>query len=283
MFLCYFIMDYITYFGSIDKLKELFRKNYTLIDNVCVIYDETYTNLELDIIFIDKKIKSKLSSFLKENDVVAKINYFDRITFKEQFDKDLELNYVFNRFANSWHIYGITITDYYYNYLKKHFENEVVLHKTWEICVKDLVYTSRNSSGALIYNPNINKFLLIKHNLPNEEYWALPKGGVDEGELHSETAKREIFEEVGLKKVKIFDNINFGSFHTVYKSNKFWKAYGFYRPAITSEKNVKISHEHSDYAWLTFEELKEKISYPISKYIVIKLGSWILKKYQKII
>jgi len=275
-------MDYIAYYGSIDKLREFFRKNYSLVDTVYVVYDEQLNNLELDVIFWDKKLKTKLNTFLKNNNVDAKINYFDFDTFKEQFNKELDKEFVFNKFANSWHIYGRTITDYYFKYLKQHFENEIIPHKKWQVQIKDLTYVARNSSGALIYNPKLNKFLLIEHNLPNEEYWALPKGGVEEGELHSEAAKREIFEEVGLKKVKIFDNINFGSFHTVYKNNKFWKAYGFYRPAVTLEEKVYISHEHKDWAWLSFEELKQRISYDISKYCANKLGSWILKKYKKL-
>ncbi len=275
-------MDYMTYFGAIDKLKDFFRKNYSKVDTAYVVYDENLINLELDVILWDKNFKNKLIKFMKENSINANVTYFTLKEFEAQFNKQLNKEYVFNKFANSWHIYGKTITDYYFKYLKEHFQNEIFMHKKWSIAIKDLVYTARNSSGALIYNPKLNKFLLIKHNLPNEEYWALPKGGVEEGELHSDTAKREVFEEVGLKKIKVYDNINFGSFHTVYKFNKFWKAYGFYRPAITFEEQIKISDEHSDYAWLTFEELQNKISYNISKYLAYKLGSWILKKYNKL-
>ena len=272
-------MDYNVYFNSIDKLKAFLQKNYFLVDTAYIIFDESFSSLDLDIILWNNKLKSKLNKFIKDNNIPVNITYFTLDEFKAQFEKQLDKKFVFNIFANSWNIYGKSVTNYYFKYLKEHFADEQFSHKSWEISIKDLLYLARNASGALIYNPKLKKFLLIKHNI-TEDYWALPKGGVEEGELIDSTAKREIFEEVGLKKIKVLKDVNFCSFHTAYKNNIFYKAYGFYHPAVTFEKDIKISHEHSAFAWLSFDEIKEKISFPIAKYCVNKLGSWLLEKYK---
>ena len=51
--------------------------------------------------------------------------------------------------------------------------------------------------GVVIFR---GKILLLYKNVRNKyEGWVLPKGTVEEGEEHSETALREVMEETGVK------------------------------------------------------------------------------------
>jgi tRNA nucleotidyltransferase (CCA-adding enzyme) len=61
------------------------------------------------------------------------------------------------------------------------------------------------SYGAVIYKIANSEplFLLIKSK--KSERWGFPKGHIEEGETGIETARREIFEETGLKEIKFID------------------------------------------------------------------------------
>ncbi|MCL2144959.1 MAG: NUDIX domain-containing protein [Endomicrobia bacterium] len=61
------------------------------------------------------------------------------------------------------------------------------------------------SYGAVIYKIDNNGplFLLIKSKRSGR--WGFPKGHIEEGETGIETAKREIFEETGIKDIKFID------------------------------------------------------------------------------
>lgn len=59
---------------------------------------------------------------------------------------------------------------------------------------------SKQKAGAFIYDPERDKILLIQS---GGNLWGPPKGTVDFGETEINAAKREIFEETGLKFVEI--------------------------------------------------------------------------------
>ena len=58
----------------------------------------------------------------------------------------------------------------------------------------------RLNVGLIIVN-NYGKVLICKRK--NSNQWQFPQGGIDKGETPIEAAKREIFEEVGIKPSKI--------------------------------------------------------------------------------
>jgi 8-oxo-dGTP pyrophosphatase MutT (NUDIX family) len=62
------------------------------------------------------------------------------------------------------------------------------------------------SYGAIIYKINNSnpEFLLVKSK--RSKRWGFPKGHVEKGESELETARREIFEETGIKNLKFIDN-----------------------------------------------------------------------------
>ena len=64
----------------------------------------------------------------------------------------------------------------------------------------------RLNVGLIIVN-NYGKVLICKRK--NSNQWQFPQGGIDKGESPIEAAKREIFEEVGIKpsKIKILGKI----------------------------------------------------------------------------
>jgi 8-oxo-dGTP pyrophosphatase MutT (NUDIX family) len=63
------------------------------------------------------------------------------------------------------------------------------------------------SCGAVVYKMTqdmVPIFLLV--NSKRSDRWGFPKGHIEDGESETETAKREIFEETGIKSVKFIEN-----------------------------------------------------------------------------
>ena len=65
------------------------------------------------------------------------------------------------------------------------------------------------SSGAVVCKKENNEyFFLLVYSVKNKE-WSFPKGHIEKGETELEAAKREIFEETGIKDLKFIDNFKF--------------------------------------------------------------------------
>jgi len=115
-------------------------------------------------------------------------------------------------------------------------------------------------SQSRIIVQNKNKFLLLKLARGNPKYigrWQLPGGKLDQKETAKKGAIRELFEETGiereeLEKIKmITDPISFETHIFLTETNS---------------EEIKLSKEHSDYQWLTYDELKDKKEENISHY-----------------
>ena len=61
------------------------------------------------------------------------------------------------------------------------------------------------SSGAVVYKKEANQFyFLLVYSVKNKE-WSFPKGHIEKSETELDAAKREIFEETGIKEIKFID------------------------------------------------------------------------------
>ncbi|MBI5061413.1 MAG: NUDIX hydrolase [Candidatus Aenigmarchaeota archaeon] len=106
-----------------------------------------------------------------------------------------------------------------------------------------------HKTAAAIIEKN-GKFLLIQRkNIPEQGYWALPGGHVDEGETIYEAACREMKEEVGyieLEKKPLFSfvhDVRIGHRHECY----------VFRGAPSGK--IKASSDASAIKWMSLKEL----------------------------
>ncbi len=106
---------------------------------------------------------------------------------------------------------------------------------------------------------NYDSILLLQY---PQGHWSFPKGHIEEGDSdHFATAKRELLEETGISKVSIIDGwmskteYSFFSKGTPVTKQVFWYL------ANTDELNVKLSHEHTNYMWVNFDEASEQLTF----------------------
>ena len=140
------------------------------------------------------------------------------------------------------------------------------------------------SAGAVIFKRKNGKiFYLLLHypgasNRSKKDYWDFPKGHIEKGEKEIETVKREVFEETGLKNIKILDGFKETiKYFFKWEGKTILKFVTFYL-AETKEKEVKISFEHTGYEWLPFEKAVERLSFKNAKEILKKAHQFLKQK-----
>jgi dATP pyrophosphohydrolase len=117
---------------------------------------------------------------------------------------------------------------------------------------------------AHIFRENHNKmeFLLLKRS--NEVLypglWQMVNGHVEPGEKGYQTALREIEEETGLKPEMLWAAPNVNSFYS--HENDYIMLLPVFAAKVNSMADVKICHEHSDYAWVSREKAKKMLAWP---------------------
>lgn len=110
----------------------------------------------------------------------------------------------------------------------------------------------RHEIQAVIFDEvdNAKRVLLLKKiDFSAKRYrWRLLKGGVNNGETETEALQREIFEETGLKNVKIIGKVN--AYEFVFRSVKHMVS--SYMVKASSKETIKLQKtEVADFIWTT--------------------------------
>jgi 8-oxo-dGTP pyrophosphatase MutT (NUDIX family) len=121
-------------------------------------------------------------------------------------------------------------------------------------------------------------FLLLKHvTEKGNEFWKPPKGLVDAGEKLEETAVREVKEETGLdvRLVPGFRDV----LHFFYKKEgETVSKEVIYFLGEAKSKDVRLSYEHKDFAWLSPEDAIKKAKYGTDKESLRKAADFLKQK-----
>ncbi len=116
------------------------------------------------------------------------------------------------------------------------------------------------------------KYLLLHYRYG---HWGYTKGKIDDGETEKEAIIREIKEETGISQVDYIpgfkENIRYP---LVIMGNKFIKYVRFFL-GETKEKNVVLSFEHINYAWLNFEDAYNRLTYSNDKKVLKKADEFL--------
>lgn len=135
----------------------------------------------------------------------------------------------------------------------------------------------QTGATTMVFSINEKKVLLVRYNVYNQRHWDFPKGKQKKGEKLIETAKREIYEETGLI-IKNFD-LNFKAeynySYTKDSGELVEKRYNYFLAKIPKIKKIKISKEHSDYIWATFEEAMNLFEFDSQKEILRKVKNYL--------
>ena len=106
----------------------------------------------------------------------------------------------------------------------------------------------RFGAHAAIFNSE-GKVLLLKQTYTDKR-WGLPGGAVEAGETIYQAIKRECFEELGL-------DVEIEAFTGLYYHKEYNAQVGIFRCKLPKDGVIRLSDEHSEYAYFAIDELSE--------------------------
>lgn len=148
----------------------------------------------------------------------------------------------------------------------------MVLHSHQPICMPKpttgpLKVTRQKSVGAIIMNARNEVLILFSS---QNKYWEFPKGKVERGERELDTLKREMQEETGITRFRLnptFRENLYYSFRVGQLLIKKVVVYYLFKTGAT----VTISDEHTDYKWVTIDQVTEYLRHVNQRNLVKRL------------
>ena len=122
------------------------------------------------------------------------------------------------------------------------------------------------SAGAVVFRggPPSRVYLLLEY---PAGHWDFPKGNIEQGEAPIDTMVREVREETGLVHIRVvpgFENVI--EYYYNRSGKKVHKQVTFFLAEATDPaESVKLSFEHRQFAWRSFEEAMKVVSYQNSR------------------
>ena len=125
------------------------------------------------------------------------------------------------------------------------------------------------SAGIVLFRKEKSKKLFLLLHYPSG-HWDFVKGKMEEGETPHETAIRETQEETGITDVEFLDNFEeWIQYNFQFQGELVRKKVVFFL-GETKTKDVKISHEHLNYAWMDYTTAMEKTTFDNAKSVLSK-------------
>ncbi len=117
---------------------------------------------------------------------------------------------------------------------------------------------------AIVYRGK--KFLLIKNAYSRN--WTFPGGQVEKGETEEETARREAFEETGLKNLVFVPHFRKENIYPMFRGTKRVERHVLFFLAESKTGDIVLSHEHTAFEWLDFNDSIRRVRFPALKSIL---------------
>ena len=134
------------------------------------------------------------------------------------------------------------------------------------------------SCGFVIFKEDngIREYLLLHY--PGG-HWDYVKGHVEEGEDEITTATRELEEETGIDKIEVMKGfMNTMNYNYKHEDEMHEKVVDFFL-AKALHTDVTLSHEHTGFVWLPFEESLKKLTFDNAKDVLIAAEGF-MKSYE---
>ncbi|MHA2393436.1 MAG: bis(5'-nucleosyl)-tetraphosphatase [Promethearchaeota archaeon] len=125
------------------------------------------------------------------------------------------------------------------------------------------------SVAAIVYHKN--EYLLLKYGLG---HWEFVKGHKEENESDEQTILRELEEETGINDALFIEGFKENyDYYFSFKGQRIHKSVNCYLIKSNS-KEVKISYEHEEYAWLPLHKALKRVTYDNAKRLLEKANSF---------
>lgn len=118
------------------------------------------------------------------------------------------------------------------------------------------------SAGAVVFAPSVEgpEYLLLRY---GAGYWGFPKGHVEAGETDVQAAQREVEEETGIPipLQRMLAGFEDDTDYRFRRGNVLVEKDVRFFLIESGTREVRISHEHSGFAWLPYSGALERVSF----------------------
>ena len=135
---------------------------------------------------------------------------------------------------------------------------------------------NEKSCGAVVYNKTPEtKYLLLQY---EAGHWDFVKGNVEQGETEKQTTVRELGEETGITDAKFIEGFRQKiGYYYKRQCSTVYKEVVFFLMESPSPK-VTLSFEHIGFAWLTYKEAMEKLTFKNARDVLQKASDYLTKQ-----
>lgn len=118
------------------------------------------------------------------------------------------------------------------------------------------------SAGAVVFSHTAEgpEYLLLRYGGGN---WGFPKGHVEAGETDVVAAQREVAEETGIPidQQRLLDGFEDDTDYRFRRGSTLVEKDVVFFLIESTQRDIKISHEHSGYAWLPYGQALARVSF----------------------
>lgn len=126
------------------------------------------------------------------------------------------------------------------------------------------------SAGAVLFSETNSGKIFLLLNYPSG-HWDFVKGNIEKGETLQQTVVREIREETSITDAEFIEGFEDKiEYHYQRDGDLVHKEVVFFL-AKTKTIDVKISHEHLGFVWLSFDDVIKKLTYKNAKNTMDKI------------
>ena len=141
----------------------------------------------------------------------------------------------------------------------------------WEVSVGAVVFRETPDRGR--------QYLLLQY---PSGHFDFAKGHVEDGETEAMTLRRETQEETGLTKITVLETRMSIRYFYIAKGNEaakrkeqkrglwIFKEVHFYPARLDGDETVQLSHEHTNFVWLPYEEAVAKATFDNAKNLIVE-------------
>lgn len=128
------------------------------------------------------------------------------------------------------------------------------------------------SAGViLVRNRSQREYLLLDYG----SHWDFPKGHIEPGEDPQTTAARELQEETGVRDARFVPGFKESMRYFYRKAGEGMLKVVIFFLAETPTGEVTLSHEHSGYLWLPYEEAVMRLTFKNARELLAKARAFL--------